>query len=73
VCIGRLDVRLPSQWYADTAAKKVAMTVPAAPAAVRIAWAGLAPEWRAVIPAAKAAFRAPDKAKSKVRICVACI
>src|SRR6266566_6812575 len=49
------------------------MTVPPAPAAVRMAWAGPAPARRAVRPAANAMFRAPDKASSRVRTCTVCI
>ena len=43
------------------------MTVPAASAAVRMAWAGPSPARRAVRPAVNATFGAPDRASSKVR------
>ena len=55
------------------AAKKMAMTVPALPAPVRIACAGVAPAARAVIAAANATLTAPDRASSRVRICVVCM
>jgi hypothetical protein len=55
------------------AAKKMAMTVPALPAPVRIACAGVAPAARAVIAAANATLTAPDSASSRVRICVVCM
>src|SRR6476661_6872078 len=55
------------------AAKKMAMMAPAAPAAVRIAWAGWAPARRAMRPAADATFRAPDRASSRVRTWAVCI
>jgi hypothetical protein len=42
----------------------MAMAVPPTPAAVRMAWAGLAFAWRAVMPAVKAMFRAPDRGAS---------
>ena len=48
------------------------MMVPAAPAAVMSAWAGLAPACRATMPAAKAVCRAHDRASSRVSIWVAC-
>src|ERR1700733_4198479 len=51
----------------------MAMTVPTAPAAVRIAWARLAPARGAGIPAANATFRALDRASSRVRTCTACM
>lgn len=49
------------------------MTVPAAPAAVRVAWAVLAPAWRAIIPVAKATFTAVEAASKSARTCNACI
>ena len=51
----------------------MAMMVPAVPAAVRIAWACLAPAYRAVMPVMKLMFKELDRAKSSVKICVACM